>query len=89
MNKAIGVKDLGIRKQNAFQDCANEYKDYILGFIFYKYLSDTEVKYVRNVLKGTNEDIKALSEADTGIVKTIQQNIGYFIAYENLFSTWL
>ena len=68
---------------------ANEYKDYILGFIFYKYLSDTEVKYVRNVLKGTNEDIKALSEADTGIFNTIQQNIGYFIAYENLFSTWL
>ena len=68
---------------------ANEYKDYILGFIFYKYLSDTEVKYVRNVLKGTTEEIKALSEADTGIVKTIQQNIGYFIAYENLFSTWL
>jgi type I restriction-modification system DNA methylase subunit len=25
---------------------ANEYKDYILGFIFYKYLSDTEIKYV-------------------------------------------
>ena len=40
---------------------ANEYKDYILGFIFYKYLSDTEVKYVRNVLKGTNEDIKCSS----------------------------
>jgi hypothetical protein len=29
---------------------ANEYKDYILGFIFYKYLSDTEVKYVRALL---------------------------------------
>ena len=68
---------------------ANEYKDYILGFIFYKYLSDTEVKYVRNVLKGTTEDIKALSEDDAVTVKTIQQNIGYFIAYENLFSTWL
>lgn len=24
---------------------ANEYKDYILGLIFYKFLSDTEVKY--------------------------------------------
>ena len=68
---------------------ANEYKDYILGFIFYKYLSDTEVKYVRNVLKGTTEEIKALSEDDAVTVKTIQQNIGYFIAYENLFSTWL
>ena len=26
---------------------ANEYKDYILGFIFYKYLSDQEVKFLR------------------------------------------
>ncbi len=24
---------------------ANEYKDYILGFIFYKYLSDKEIKF--------------------------------------------
>ena len=24
---------------------ANEYKDYILGFIFYKYLSEKEVKF--------------------------------------------
>ena len=26
---------------------ANEYKDYILGFIFYKYLSDQEVRYLK------------------------------------------
>ena len=26
---------------------ANEYKDYILGFIFYKYLSDKEVKFLK------------------------------------------
>ena len=26
---------------------ANEYKDYILGFIFYKFLSDKEVLYLR------------------------------------------
>ncbi|NLU51760.1 MAG: type I restriction-modification system subunit M [Clostridiaceae bacterium] len=68
---------------------ANEYKDYILGFIFYKFLSDKEVKY----LKGndwTEEDIKLyLNEEDTETVKTIQKNLGYFIAYENLFSTWL
>ena len=65
---------------------ANEYKDYILGFIFYKYLSDTEIKYVYST-GGTIDDIKALSENDTDTVKTIQKNIGYFIAYENLFST--
>lgn len=27
---------------------ANEYKDYILGFIFYKYLSDKEVKFLKD-----------------------------------------
>lgn len=26
---------------------ANEYKDYILGFIFYKYLSDQELSFLR------------------------------------------
>lgn len=26
---------------------ANEYKDYILGFIFYKYLSDTEIRVAK------------------------------------------
>ncbi len=26
---------------------ANEYKDYILGFIFYKYLSDSQIQYAK------------------------------------------
>ena len=29
---------------------ANEYKDYILGFIFYKYLSEKIEKYANNAL---------------------------------------
>jgi type I restriction enzyme M protein len=67
---------------------ANEYKDYILGFIFYKYLSDTEVKFL--VKEGaTEDDIKTLTEEDPETVKHIQDKIGYFIAYENLFSTWI
>lgn len=67
---------------------ANEYKDYILGFIFYKFLSDKEVRFMKS--KGaTDEEIKLLSEEDTDIVKYIQGNIGYFIAYKDLFSTWL
>ncbi len=28
---------------------ANEYKDYILGFIFYKFLSDKEVEYLKTL----------------------------------------
>ncbi|MDO4876260.1 MAG: type I restriction-modification system subunit M [Oscillospiraceae bacterium] len=68
---------------------ANEYKDYILGFIFYKYLSDKEVAF----LKGedwSDEDLKTyLNEEDVETVRYVQQNVGYFIAYDNLFSTWL
>ncbi|WP_392561763.1 type I restriction-modification system subunit M [Orbus sturtevantii] len=67
---------------------ANEYKDYILGFIFYKYLSDQLVQFVTKEGMTTN-DIKALSEKDTETVEFVQSNLGYFIAYDNLFSTWI
>ena len=68
---------------------ANEYKDYILGFIFYKFLSDKEVKYLKEN-DWTEDDIKNyLNENDKETVASIQRNIGYFIAYEDLFSTWL
>jgi type I restriction enzyme M protein len=67
---------------------ANEYKDYILCFIFYKFLSDKEVRFMQS--KGaTVEDIKNLTEEDPETVSYIQNNIGYFIAYKDLFSTWL
>ena len=67
---------------------ANEYKDYILGFIFYKFLSDKEVKYLKE-LGYTDDDIDTVTEDDPEIVDNVQKNIGYFISYNNLFSTWL
>ncbi len=67
---------------------ANEYKDFILGFIFYKYLSDKEVRFFTD--QGmSEEDIETLSESDKKRVGYAQRNLGYFIAYENLFSTWV
>ncbi len=67
---------------------ANEYKDYILGFIFYKYLSDKEISEMRK--EGMeDEDIKALSEDDKDTMEYVRDKIGYFIAYKDLFSTWL
>lgn len=67
---------------------ANEYKDYILGFIFYKFLSDKEIRFMLS--KGaTFEEIKQLTEEDSETVRYIQGNIGYFIAYKDLFSSWL
>ena len=67
---------------------ANEYKDYILGFIFYKFLSDKETKYLKE--NGwAEEDLLAVNEDDSETVDYIRRNIGYFISYENLFSTWI
>lgn len=68
---------------------ANEYKDYILGFIFYKFLSDKEIDFL--VKDGwTKEDMKKyLNEEENDTVKYCQKNLGYFISYKDLFSTWL
>ena len=67
---------------------ANEYKDYILGFIFYKYLSDQLVQFVRKEGMSDSE-IQELTEEDRETVEYIQSNLGYFISYSNLFSTWI
>lgn len=68
---------------------ANEYKDYILGFIFYKFLSDKEVKYLKDN-DWTDSDVKEyLNEENQEEVENIRRNVGYFIEYKNLFSTWL
>lgn len=67
---------------------ANEYKDYILGFIFYKFLSEKEVKYLKSN-DWTDEDLPDIKEEDKEVCASIQKNLGYFIGYNNLFSTWL
>lgn len=67
---------------------ASEYKDYILGFIFYKFLSERE----ENFLKGDGykeNDLVTIKEDDAEVVNYLQTRIGYFISYDNLFSTWL
>ena len=72
---------------------ANEYKDYILGLIFYKFLCDNEEQYLRKD-GWTDEDMPFLVEdyEDANAKDTIEyckNNIGYFIEYKYLFSTWL
>lgn len=68
---------------------ANEYKDYILGFIFYKFLSDKQENYLKK--EGWDEEYmkKSLVETDKETVEYCQNKNGYFIEYKNLFSTWL
>ncbi|OSI12759.1 type I restriction-modification system subunit M [Neisseria canis] len=67
---------------------ANEYKDYILGFIFYKFLCDKLEKFV--ISQGLPKaDFAAELTEDGEFTDFIKENIGYFIAHEHLFSTWL
>ena len=73
---------------------ANEYKDYILGLIFYKFLSDTEVKYFKEVCDWEDDELPELVEnyEDLNMKNAIaecQEHIGFFIEYKYLFSTWL
>ena len=66
---------------------ASEYKDYILGLIFYRFLSDEEVKWLKTELGCTDNDVKdALSDEQT--ISQVKASLGYYIAYNNLFTTW-
>ena len=73
---------------------ANEYKDYILGLIFYKFLSDTEVKYFTEVCDWEEDELCELVENNDDMnmknaIAECQEHIGFFIEYKYLFSTWL
>ena len=72
---------------------ANEYKDYILGLIFYKFLSDTEIKCLEK-LGVEKDDLPEVVEDYTNpdlatLIKECQDRIGFFIEYKYLFNTWL
>ncbi|SYV93694.1 type I restriction-modification system, M subunit, partial [Mycoplasmopsis synoviae] len=79
---------------------ASRYKDYILGFIFYKFLSVKLVSFINDQLKVSIEKLekygeenkdKKDDEIDGNYANTIEQckdELGYFIKYKNLFSTW-
>ncbi|MEW6882959.1 type I restriction-modification system subunit M N-terminal domain-containing protein [Trueperella pyogenes] len=64
---------------------ANEYKDYIFSFIFYKFLSE---EWVARLTHGLDA-LKLLSEDNAGIVEETRDLCGYVISYDNLFGTWL
>ena len=68
---------------------ANEYKDYILGFIFYKFLSEKEEGYLDNISLPKEMRKEYIKEENNEIKENIQKNIGYFISYDDLFSTWI
>lgn len=68
---------------------AATYKDYMLGFLFYKYLSDREENYLIKNLGYEKDELHEVKEDDEQPKKNCMDNLGYFIAYKNLFSTWI
>lgn len=69
---------------------ANEYKNYILGFIFYRYLSEKQEQTLNKALENDKITFKQIKKTDP-IYEYIEQEalekLGYFITQELLFST--
>jgi len=72
---------------------ADEYKNYILGFIFYKYLSEKLESYAQELLKNDNVEFHNLQEnnpKDAEYINAVQEasleKLGFFLSPNQLFS---
>ena len=64
---------------------ANEYKDYILGFIFYKFLSDKEEQFLRKD-GWESDDLRSLGKLLYSLVFTV---LHQFYFSRNIFGAFL
>ena len=69
---------------------ADEYKNYILGFIFYKYLSEIQGKYADKILEESGENRKYIDnnfseEEITELKKDSLDELGFFLKPAELF----
>jgi len=68
---------------------ADDYRDYILGFIFYKYLSEKQYLYGKRLLEGeTVTKYEKVTDPETleAIKEESLLKLGYFLAPSDLFS---
>ncbi|TLS73384.1 type I restriction-modification system subunit M [Aliarcobacter thereius] len=72
---------------------ADEFRDYILGFIFYKYLSEKMVDYANEILQNDNItyldilNLKDKEEFLEDIKNEAIEKLGYFLKPDELFSS--
>lgn len=70
---------------------ANEYKNYILGFIFYKYLSEKIVTFLNKELEQDELTFKQAYETDDEYKEILEEEsvetLGYFLEPKYLFET--
>ena len=68
---------------------ADDYRDYILGFIFYKYLSEKQYLFATDILvtEEFNEYLKITDESVLSLIREESlQTLGYFLNPNELFS---
>lgn len=76
---------------------ASRYKDYMLGLMFYKFLSDKTLETFKvtsgleNITQSelVEEYSKAHTEFGEQLDKMIQNVLGYYVAPEHLYQTWI
>lgn len=76
---------------------ASRYKDYMLGLMFYKFLSDKTLEAfkmtagIENISESelVAEYLKAKEEYGNELEKMIQKVLGYYVSPEYLYQTWL
>ena len=76
---------------------ASRYKDYMLGLMFYKFLSDKTLETFKSTAglgqmsegKLVAEYAKAKAEYGAELEKTIQNLLGYYVSPEYLYQAWL
>lgn len=69
---------------------ADEFRDYILGFIFYKYLSDKQLQYANNQLEGedVNDFLNLTNDEDIDAIRELSlESLGYFLHPNELFGS--
>src|SRR3990172_7351111 len=65
---------------------ADEFRDYILGFIFYKYLSEKMEIYANSILKQDKITYREIKENIKAIKEESLAKLGYFLLPSELFS---
>lgn len=69
---------------------ADEFRDYILGFIFYKYLSEKLELYANNLLQPENILYKDVPDTDFDLIDEVKKasldHLGFFLLPSELFS---
>lgn len=70
---------------------SSEYRNYILGFIFYKFLSEKMVKQGDDILNGEAKylELKQDDKLLKNVENDLENELGYYIPHEYLFQNWV